>query len=143
MTTYRDVTVERLAIDAEIRDLAARFSDTVNRGDVDAFGALFVDDGDWKIESPRRSAVGKPDESRADQVTRGFTEGPWNPIKNLVSRTSKVLNRRRRYDLSCVSCVRDLTSSLRNTLCRCSHVPHAARDVRIHVWAASSAETTQ
>jgi hypothetical protein len=31
MTTYRDVTVERLAIDAEIRDLGGRFSDAVNR----------------------------------------------------------------------------------------------------------------
>lgn len=58
MTTYRDVTVERLAIDAEIRDLAARFSDAVNRGDVDAFGALFVDDGVWEIGEPfpRREA---------------------------------------------------------------------------------------
>jgi uncharacterized protein (TIGR02246 family) len=58
MTTYGGVTVERLAIDAEIRDLAARFSDAVNRGDVDAFGALFVDDGVWEIGEPfpRRAA---------------------------------------------------------------------------------------
>lgn len=58
MTTYRDVTVERLPIDAEIRDLAARFSDAVNRGDIYAFGALFVDDGGWEIGElfPRRAA---------------------------------------------------------------------------------------
>jgi hypothetical protein len=53
-------TVERLAIDAEIRDLAARFSDAVNRGDDDAFGGLFVDDGIWEIGEPFPSrAVGR------------------------------------------------------------------------------------
>jgi hypothetical protein len=31
-------TIERLAIDADIRDLAARFSDAVNRRDPGAFG---------------------------------------------------------------------------------------------------------
>ena len=45
-------TIERLAIDAEIRDVAARFSDAVNRRDPDAFGDLFADDGVWEIGKP-------------------------------------------------------------------------------------------
>jgi uncharacterized protein (TIGR02246 family) len=45
-------TIERLTIDAEIRDLAARFSDAVNRRDPDAFGDLFADDGVWAIGEP-------------------------------------------------------------------------------------------
>lgn len=45
-------TIERLAIDADIRDLAARFSDAVNRRDPDAFGDVFADDGVWEIGEP-------------------------------------------------------------------------------------------
>jgi hypothetical protein len=45
-------TIERLAIDAEIRDLAARFSDAVNRRDPDAFGDPFAADGAWEIGEP-------------------------------------------------------------------------------------------
>ena len=45
-------TIERLAIDADIRDVAARFSDAVNRRDPDAFGDLFADDGAWEIGEP-------------------------------------------------------------------------------------------
>ena len=52
MSTNLEQTVERLAIDAEIRDLAARFSDAVNRRDFGAFGDLFADDGVWEIAEP-------------------------------------------------------------------------------------------
>lgn len=52
MSTDLEQTIERLAIDAEIRDLAARFSDAVNRRDFDAFGDLFADDGIWEIGEP-------------------------------------------------------------------------------------------
>ena len=52
MSINSEQTIERLAIDAEIRDLAARFSDAVNRRDLDAFGDLFADDGIWEIGEP-------------------------------------------------------------------------------------------
>jgi uncharacterized protein (TIGR02246 family) len=52
MSTDLEQTIERLAIDAEIRDLAARFSDAVNRRDFDVFGDLFADDGVWEIGEP-------------------------------------------------------------------------------------------
>ena len=52
MSTNSEQTIERLAIDAEIRDLAARFSDAVNRRDLGAFGDLFADDGIWEIGEP-------------------------------------------------------------------------------------------
>jgi uncharacterized protein (TIGR02246 family) len=52
MSTDLEQTIERLAIDAEIRDLAARFSDAVNRRDFDVFGDLFADDGIWEIGEP-------------------------------------------------------------------------------------------
>ena len=52
MNSSFEQTIERLAIDAEIRDLAARFSDAVNRRDPDAFGDLFADDGVWEIGEP-------------------------------------------------------------------------------------------
>jgi len=58
MSAHLEQTIERLAIDAEIRGLAARFSDAVNRRDFDAFGDLFADDGIWEIGEPfpRRAA---------------------------------------------------------------------------------------
>lgn len=60
MSTHLEQTIERLAIDAEIRDLAARFSDAVNRRDFDAFGDLFADDGIWEIGEPfARRAAGR------------------------------------------------------------------------------------
>ena len=40
MNSSFEQIIERLAIDAEIRDLAARFSDAVNRRDPDAFDDL-------------------------------------------------------------------------------------------------------
>src|SRR5258708_38919278 len=52
MNSSFEQTIERLAIDAEIRDLAARFSDAVNRRDPDAFGDLLADDGVWEIGEP-------------------------------------------------------------------------------------------
>jgi len=52
MSTNFEQTIERLAIEAEIRDLAARFSDAVNRRDFDAFGDLFADGGIWEIGEP-------------------------------------------------------------------------------------------
>jgi uncharacterized protein (TIGR02246 family) len=52
MTTNLEQTVERLAIDGEIRGLAARFSDAVNRRDFNTFGDLFTDDGIWEIGEP-------------------------------------------------------------------------------------------
>lgn len=52
MNSSFEQTIERLAIDAEIRDLAARFSDAVNRRDPDTFGDLFADDGAWEIGEP-------------------------------------------------------------------------------------------
>ena len=45
MNTSFEQTIERLAIDADIRGLAARFSDAVNRRDFNAFGDLFADSG--------------------------------------------------------------------------------------------------
>jgi ketosteroid isomerase-like protein len=45
MNSSFEQTIERLAIDADIRDLTARFSDAVNRRDFNAFGDLFADDG--------------------------------------------------------------------------------------------------
>ena len=45
MNSSLEQTIERLAIDADIRDLAARFSDAVNRRDFNAFGDLFADTG--------------------------------------------------------------------------------------------------
>ena len=58
MNTDLERTIERLAIDAEIRDLAARFSDANNRGDSDAVSNLFANDGVWEIGEPypRRAA---------------------------------------------------------------------------------------
>jgi hypothetical protein len=55
MSTHLEQAIERLAIDAEIRDLAARFSDAVNRRDFDAFGDLFAGDGIWETGSPSRA----------------------------------------------------------------------------------------
>ena len=52
MNSSFEQTIERLAIDADIRDLTARFSDAVNRCDPDAFGDLFADDGAWEIGEP-------------------------------------------------------------------------------------------
>jgi ketosteroid isomerase-like protein len=56
-------------------DLAARFSDAVNRRDFDAFGDLFADDGIWEIGEPfpRRAA------GRQNVVTmfRNLSE-PWD-----------------------------------------------------------------
>jgi uncharacterized protein (TIGR02246 family) len=52
MNSSFERTIERLAIDADIRDLAARFSDAVNRRDPGAFGDLFADDGAWEIGEP-------------------------------------------------------------------------------------------
>ena len=68
-------TIERLAIDADIRGLAARFSDAVNRRDPDAFGDLFADDGAWEIGEPFPSrAAGRQD------VTTMFKNlwAPWD-----------------------------------------------------------------
>ncbi len=61
MNSSFEQTIERLAIDADIRDLTARFSDAVNRRDFNAFGDLFADNGAWEIGEPfpsrgRRSA---------------------------------------------------------------------------------------
>ena len=52
MNASLEQTIERLATDAEIRDLAARFSDAVNRRDFDAFGDLFTENGVWEIGEP-------------------------------------------------------------------------------------------
>jgi hypothetical protein len=52
MNSSFEQTIERLVIDADIRDLAARFSDAVNRRDPDVFGDLFADDGAWEIGEP-------------------------------------------------------------------------------------------
>src|SRR6266567_4134712 len=57
MNSSFEQTIERLAIDAEIRDLAARFSDAVNRRDPDAFGDLLADDGVWEIGEPSRAGI--------------------------------------------------------------------------------------
>lgn len=59
MNSSFEQIIERLAIDAEIRELAARFSDAVNRRDPDAFGDLFADDDAWEIGEPIRA--GPPD----------------------------------------------------------------------------------
>ena len=68
-------TVERLAIDAEIRGLAARFSDAVNRRDLGAFGDLFADDGVWEIGEPFPSrAAGK---QNVTTMLRNLWE-PWS-----------------------------------------------------------------
>jgi uncharacterized protein (TIGR02246 family) len=75
MNTSFEQTIERLAIDAEIRDLAARFSDAVNRRDPDAFGDLFADDGVWEIGEPFASrAAGR------QNVTTMFKNlwAPWD-----------------------------------------------------------------
>jgi hypothetical protein len=55
MNSSFERTIERLAIDAGIRDLTARFSDAVNRRDPDAFGDLFADNGAWEIGNPSRA----------------------------------------------------------------------------------------
>ena len=52
MSINSEQTIERLVIDADIRDLAARFSDAVNRRDFGAFGDLFAEDGIWEIGEP-------------------------------------------------------------------------------------------
>jgi ketosteroid isomerase-like protein len=75
MKTSFEQTIERLAIDAEIRDLAARFSDAVNRRDPDAFGDLFADDGIREIGEPFPSrAAGR------QNVTTMFKNlrAPWD-----------------------------------------------------------------
>ena len=59
MNSSLEQTIERLAIDADIRDLAARFSDAVNRRDFNAFGDLFADDGAWE-RSGNPSRAGPP-----------------------------------------------------------------------------------
>ena len=75
MNTSIEQTIERLAIDAEIRDHAARFSDAVNRRDPDAFSDLFADDGVWEIGEPFPSrAAGR------QNVMTMFTNlrAPWD-----------------------------------------------------------------
>jgi ketosteroid isomerase-like protein len=52
MNSSFEQTIERPAIDADIRDLTAQFSDAVNRRDLNAFGDLFADDGAWEIGEP-------------------------------------------------------------------------------------------
>jgi len=41
--------VSRIADELAIRDLAARFTDAVNRNDPEALGALFTEDGEWVV----------------------------------------------------------------------------------------------
>ncbi len=41
--------LQRLTDELAIRDLAARFTDAVNRNDPAALGALFTDDGEWVV----------------------------------------------------------------------------------------------
>jgi SnoaL-like domain len=75
MNSRFEQAIERLAIDAEIRDLAARFSDAVNRRDPDAFGDLLADDGVWEIGEPFPSrAAGR------QNVTTMFRKlwAPWD-----------------------------------------------------------------
>lgn len=74
MSTQLEATMERLAIDAEIRDLVARFSDAVNRRDFDAFGDLFADDGVWELGEPfPRRAAGR---DNIVSMFRSLSE-PW------------------------------------------------------------------
>src|SRR5258708_5538576 len=75
MNSSFEQTIERLAIDADIRDLTARFSDAVNRRDFNAFGDLFADDGAWEIGEPFPSrAAGR------QNVTTMFKNlwAPWD-----------------------------------------------------------------
>lgn len=44
--------LDRLVAEAAVRDLAARFSDAVNRNDREAFLALWSPDGVWEIGEP-------------------------------------------------------------------------------------------
>ena len=55
MSAHLEQTIERLAIDAEIRGLAARFSDAVNRRDFDAFGDCSPTTASGRSGSPSRA----------------------------------------------------------------------------------------
>jgi len=44
--------LERVVAEAEIRNLAAQFSDAVNYNDADAFSALWDADSVWEIGEP-------------------------------------------------------------------------------------------
>jgi ketosteroid isomerase-like protein len=75
MNSSFEQTIERFAIDADIRDPTARFSDAVNRRDFNAFGDLFADDGAWEIGEPFPSrAAGR------QNVTTMFKNlwAPWD-----------------------------------------------------------------
>ena len=75
MNSSFEQTIKRLAIDADIRDLTARFSDAVNRRDFNAFGDLFAGDGAWEIGEPFPSrAAGR------QNVTTMFKNlwAPWD-----------------------------------------------------------------
>jgi ketosteroid isomerase-like protein len=53
--------LKRMFAEFEIRELTARFSDAVTRGDVKAFQALWTDDVVWEIHEPHASrAEGLP-----------------------------------------------------------------------------------
>jgi uncharacterized protein (TIGR02246 family) len=58
---------QHLADELAVRDLAARFTDAVNRDDPTALGALFTSDGEWVVPGVR-TTVG-PD-AAAEQIRR-------------------------------------------------------------------------
>ena len=79
-------TIERLAIDADICDLTARFSDAVNRRDFNAFGDLFADNGAWEIGEPfpsraagRQRADGYRAESLTHDALKVLMDHGWRP----------------------------------------------------------------
>lgn len=55
-----EASLTYLLDDAAIRDLTARFADTVTRADIEGFRALWADDAEW--------AIGAPFEQRAHGV---------------------------------------------------------------------------
>ena len=55
--------LQRLTDELAVRDLAARFTDAVNRNDPAALGALFTDDGEWVV--PGMETTHGPDEAAA------------------------------------------------------------------------------
>lgn len=62
MTGDDTVAAVRLLRDEQdVRDLGHRFADACNRGDVDAFRALWADDGRWIIDDPVGVDVGGAD----------------------------------------------------------------------------------
>lgn len=83
-----DTVVQRLADQADVRDLGHRFADACNRGDIDAFRELWYPDCTWTIDEPVGVRAVGIDEAVATLQSLGslwdwFVQLPHAPVVTL------------------------------------------------------------